>query len=96
MGLVTIRPGRAADAAALAGVQRAAALAALGSIFPPHAPKPTLASLEEGWAEVLADPAARVLVAEAGDMAGEPVGGAAVRPSGGRWLLATVSRGPGR
>ncbi len=92
---VTIRPGEPGDAAALAGVQRAAALVAFGSIFPPDAPKPTLRSLQDGWEEVLADPVARVLVAADPTV----IGAAALRPEGGRegrWLLGRLYVRPDR
>jgi putative acetyltransferase len=77
---IEIRPAHTDDAEALAGIQRAASLAAFAHIFPPDLyPFPT-DEVRERWREAVADPGARVLVADEG---GAPVGLAGVRAD---WL----------
>jgi GNAT superfamily N-acetyltransferase len=61
---IEIRPAHTGDAEALAEIQRAASLAALAHIFPPERyPFPT-DDVRERWREAVADPGARVVVAE--------------------------------
>lgn len=62
----------------MARIHCAAALVAYVGIFPPEAPKPTPASLLDGWNELIEDPGTEVGVAEA---AGSLAGSVAVAPS---------------
>jgi putative acetyltransferase len=73
---VEIRPARTGEGEALAEIQRAASLAALSHIFPPERYPFPVDEVRDRWLEAVADPGARVVVAEVG---AQPVGLAAVR-----------------
>ena len=78
--LIDVRPARAEEAEALAELQRHASLAALGHIFPPDLYPFPIDDVRERWRAALADPAARIVVAE---VDGARVGLACVRAD---WL----------
>lgn len=67
----------------IAAAHRAAALTGFAGIFPPSAPKPTHASLRPRWQELVNDPEAVTLVADAAGVVGyvcdAPRGRCAVR-----------------
>jgi GNAT superfamily N-acetyltransferase len=65
-----IRPAGPSDASHIAGLHSASALAGCADIFPADAPKPTPASLEKRWSELLQDASTTVLVAEAEKLIG--------------------------
>jgi GNAT superfamily N-acetyltransferase len=69
MQLVT-RLGALQDVPGLARVQRAAALAAFGNIFPLSLPKPTAGELEQEWTVLCEEEDSTVLVAVLDDIVG--------------------------
>jgi GNAT superfamily N-acetyltransferase len=73
---IEIRPANQSDAETLAEIQRAASLAALAHIFPPDRYPFPVTEVGDRWREAVADPDARVLIAEEG---GRPTGTASVR-----------------
>lgn len=79
-GYVRVRHAGPADAATLAAVHCAAALAAYADIFPATAGKPSPRSLAPSWVALLTEPTATVLAATimAGGSAGRIVGCVAV------------------
>jgi putative acetyltransferase len=77
---IDVRPARVEEAEALAELQRLASLAALAHIFPPDLYPFPIDDVRERWQAALADPAARVVVAE---VDGAQVGLACVRAE---WL----------
>ena len=83
---VEIRHARGDEAHALAAVQEAASVAAVGHVFPPDLYPFPRREVRARWAALLADPEAAVLVAVRADAA---VGVAAVRPG---WLDALYVR----
>ena len=70
---IALRVAGAVDAAPIARVHCAAALAGYADIFPPEATKPTPESLRSGWEELLDDPRTEVAVATSGEGATAPV-----------------------
>jgi GNAT superfamily N-acetyltransferase len=70
-----IRDARPEEAPLLATVQERASVAALGHIFPPKLYPYPREAIRDRWAEALADPAKRVLLAVVED---EPAGAACV------------------
>jgi GNAT superfamily N-acetyltransferase len=77
---VVIRPADAGETETLLAVQREASVAALSDVFPPERYPFPDAAVRERWADALAEPEARVVVAERD---GEVLGAALVRPE---WL----------
>ena len=71
---IQVRIAAARDAAALATVHLASALAGFANIFPPASPKPQLVDLEREWAALIASDLMRVVVAQ---VEGSVVGGVA-------------------
>jgi GNAT superfamily N-acetyltransferase len=74
---IAIGPGTVAEASVIAAVHAEAAVLAFSGIFPDASITPTASSLEPGWAELLDDTAAEVLVARSSS---DIVGMVAVRP----------------
>jgi GNAT superfamily N-acetyltransferase len=75
-----MRPARDDDAELLAELQRTSAVAAFAHIFPPDRYPFPIDAIRQRWRDALADPAARVVVAE---VDGTSVGFVCVRPE---WL----------
>jgi GNAT superfamily N-acetyltransferase len=77
---LAIRPGSPADLESAFSVQKAASIEAFGHVFPPERYPFPAEAVRERWQTMLADPGARVVVAEVSDVF---VGVASVRPE---WL----------
>jgi GNAT superfamily N-acetyltransferase len=69
MGGVILRTATLDDVANLAGVELRSALAGYAHIFPDSVPKPTQASLEERWRQVVSDSDRTVVLATVDDTA---------------------------